>query len=81
MTRFGAGTGALVSFGLDGGGVVARPSSIPLADGQSVKPVGAKSGGPGPHYPGKKEHHKRVTTKRPHLRAGVAAGKDTERGS
>jgi hypothetical protein len=48
MTRFGAGTGALVSFGLDGGGVVARPSSTPLADGQSVKPVGAKSGGPGP---------------------------------
>jgi len=45
MTRFGAGTGALVSFGPDGGGVVARPSSIPLADGQSVKPVGAKSEG------------------------------------
>jgi hypothetical protein len=34
MTRFGAGTGALVSFGLDGGGVVARPSSTPLADGR-----------------------------------------------
>ena len=56
MTRFGAGTGAVVSFGLDGGGVAARPSSTPLADGQSVKPVGAKSGGPGPHYPGKKDH-------------------------
>jgi len=56
MTRFGAGTGALVSFGLDGGGVAARPSSTPLADGQSVKLVGAKSGGPGPHYPGKKDH-------------------------
>ena len=42
MTRFGAGTEALVSFGLDGGGVAARPSSTPLADGQSVKPVGAK---------------------------------------
>ncbi len=45
MTRLGAGTGALVRFGLDGGGVVARPSSTPLADGQSVKPVGAKAEG------------------------------------
>jgi hypothetical protein len=45
MTRFGAGAGALVSFGLDGGGVVPRPSSTPLADGQSVKPVGAKAEG------------------------------------
>jgi hypothetical protein len=32
MMRFGAGTGALVSFGLDGGEVVARFSSAPLAE-------------------------------------------------
>ena len=30
MTQFGTGTGALVSFGLDGGRVAARPSSTPL---------------------------------------------------
>jgi hypothetical protein len=35
----------------------------------------------GAYYPGKKDHHKRVTTERPPLRAGVAPGKDTERGS
>ena len=35
----------------------------------------------GYYYPGKKDHHKRVTTERPTLRAGVAPGKDTERGS
>jgi hypothetical protein len=45
MRRFGAGTWAVFSFGLEGGEVVARSNSSSLADGQPVKPVGAKAEG------------------------------------
>ena len=55
--------------------------SMPLAV-QGRKVVAQSLASVAAYYPGKKDHHKRVTTERPHPTGGsFAPGKDTERGS